>query len=135
MKRPKTHIIATLLLLAIFVTPQIIFAADSVFGNFIQCGNIDQHACGYNDLIILFKNVINGLIELATIITTGVLAYAGFTLITSGGDEGAYKKGVEMLKKTVWGYFWVLVAWTLVYTITSVLLNPATTTTLLGKPN
>jgi len=121
MKRIYPQITATLFLAIIVVSPHIVSAQ---FGDFIKCGNEGQPDCGFEQLVTLVKDVINGLIKLATLITTGVLAYAGFKMIFSGGDEGAYKDAKEMALKTVKGYMWILVAWTLVYTITNVLLDP-----------
>lgn len=132
MKHSKSKIIAFLILLIIFATPHIIFA-QSVFGNFVKCGNDPvANPCGFNDLVILVKDVITGLIEIATLITTGVLAFTGFKLITAGGDEGELKKAKERFKKTIIGYLWILVAWTLVYTIMTVLLKEGNYTNLLG---
>ncbi|MFZ2049008.1 MAG: hypothetical protein WAV25_01800 [Minisyncoccia bacterium] len=132
MKRIYPQIVATALLSIIVVSPHIVSAQ---FGDFIKCGNEGQPDCGFQQLVTLVTDVINGLIKLATLITTGVLAYAGFKMIFSGGDESTYKEAKEMALKTVKGYLWILVAWTLVYTITTVLLEPNNYTNLLGSPN
>ncbi len=133
MKRIYPQIIATLILTVVVLIP---YTVSAQFGNFIKCGDDPvANPCEFNDLVTLVTDVINGLIKLATLITTGVLAYAGFKMIFSGGDEGAYKDAKEMALKTVKGYLWILVAWTLVYTITNVLLDPNNYTNLLGSPN
>lgn len=134
MKRFYSHFIASLLIISIFVLPQIIFAAGSPAenGGLIQCPDGD---CTFNNLIDLVKAVINQLIIYSTLITTGVLAYAGFKLMTSGGNPKAKEDAKAMLTKVIWGYVWILIAWLVVYTITSTLLRDPSYYSLLGKPN
>ena len=91
----------------------------------IVCNGPD---CKYEDLIELANGVINVLIMLATLVATITFIYAGFRLLTSGGDEGAAKDAKEMLGKTLWGFFWILVAWVAVYTIMNTLLKPGINT-------
>lgn len=88
----------------------------------------DGPDCTYEKLIELANGVINVLIALATIIATVVLIYAGFKLLTSGGNENEAKEAKEMLLKVVWGFFWILVAWVAVYTIMNTLLKDAVNT-------
>lgn len=78
-------------------------------------------ACDFNSLILLAQNLITDLIFLSTIFATAAFAFAGFKLLTSGGDEKAAGEAKEIFKKVGWGYLWILVAWLLVYTITSLL--------------
>lgn len=89
--------------------------------------------CGYYELIKLAQTVITDLIILATLLATVVFIYAGFKLMTSGGDPGAAKEAKEMLMKVVWGFLWILVAWIVVYTIMNTLLKPEFNT-VLGTP-
>jgi putative copper export protein len=89
-------------------------------------------ACEFKDLVILLQNLITDLILLSTLLATIAFAYAGLKLLTSGGNESARKEATEIFLKVLKGYLWILGAWLLVYTITSVLLNPGYS--LLGAP-
>jgi len=100
----------------------------------IICNNppVYPDPCGFGSLILLTQNLITDLIILSTLLATAAFAFAGFKLLTSGGDEGSMKQAKEIFKKVVIGYLWILVAWLLVYTITSGLLNQGFS--ILGKP-
>jgi len=87
----------------------------------IVCNGPD---CTFAHLILLVKNLINALIILSTFLATAAFAYVGFILLTSGGSESAKTKAKDIFKKVLIGYLWILGAWLLVYTISSVLLNP-----------
>lgn len=92
----------------------------------------DGPDCTFGDLIKLARNLINALIIISTFLATAAFAYAGFILLTSGGQESAKTKAKEIFRKVLIGYLWILGAWLLVYTITSVLLRPGYS--LLGAP-
>lgn len=89
--------------------------------------------CNYNDLITLAQNVINNLIVLSSLFATAAFMYAGFKLMTSGGSTSAKEDAKKLFWKVVWGFAWILAAWIVVYTITSVLLKPDYNT-ILGSP-
>lgn len=95
----------------------------------IVCGGPD---CDFNDLITLAQNLITDLIIISTFLAAIAFAYAGFLLLTSGGNEGRRKDAKTVFIKVLIGYLWILGAWLLVYTITSVLLKPEYS--LLGAP-
>jgi hypothetical protein len=88
--------------------------------------------CNFSYLIELVRVLIHDMVLLSTLLAVGVFAYAGFILLTSGGDTGAMKQAKGMFLKVLIGYMWILAAWLIVYTITSVLLNPGYS--LLGAP-
>jgi len=88
--------------------------------------------CTFEKLIELVQNIISAMIIISTFFATAAFAYAGFLLLTSGGNESNKTKAKEMLGKVLKGYLWILVAWVLVYTITTVLLRPGLS--LLGQP-
>lgn len=122
MKRFYPHLFVSFLILSIFIIPHLVYGAGASAenGGLIQCPDGD---CTFDNLITLVKVVIDQLIIYSTIITTGVLAYAGFKLMTSGGNPKAKEDAKAMLTKVVWGYVWILIAWVVVYTITNTLLN------------
>jgi len=89
----------------------------------IICNNppVYPNACDFSSLILLAQNLITDLIFLSTLFATAAFAYAGFKLLTSGGNEKAKDEAVGIFTKVGIGYLWILVAWLLVYTITSLL--------------
>ncbi len=99
----------------------------------IICNNPPAYPdpCGFSSLILLAQNLITDLIFLSTLFATAAFAYAGFKLLTSGGSEKAKDEAVDIFKKVGIGYLWILVAWLLVYTITSLL---APGFSILGAP-
>ncbi|PIQ66252.1 MAG: hypothetical protein COV96_02445 [Candidatus Zambryskibacteria bacterium CG11_big_fil_rev_8_21_14_0_20_42_18] len=88
--------------------------------------------CNFNDLVTLAQNLITDLIIISTFLAAIAFAYAGFILLVSGGSESQKTKAKEVFKKVLIGYLWILGAWLLVYTITSVLLDPEYS--ILGAP-
>ncbi|MDP3763845.1 MAG: pilin [bacterium] len=90
------------------------------------------HACTFNDLVTLLQNLITDLVIISTFLATAAFAYAGFILLTSGGSEGKKDEAKKIFTKVLIGYLWILGAWLLVYTITSVLLKSGYS--LLGAP-
>ncbi len=90
-------------------------------------------ACTFNHLITLTQNLITDLIILSTLLATIAFAYAGLKLLTSGGNESARKEATDIFLKVLKGYLWILGAWLLVYTISSVLLKPEFRS-ILGTP-
>jgi hypothetical protein len=97
--------------------------------NLIVC---DGPNCTFNHLVSLVINIINALIIFSTFFATAAFAYAGFLLLTSGGNESAKTRAKDIFKKVLIGYLWILGAWLVVYTISSILLNPGYS--LLGSP-
>ena len=96
----------------------------------IVCSGPD---CGFGRLIQLAQNLITDLIILSTFLAIAAFVYAGVILLTSGGKSGKLEEAKGIFMKVLIGYLWILGAWLLVYTITSVLLKPEFGF-LLGKP-
>lgn len=103
---------------------------DLLAQSLIVCNGPD---CEFSHLIVLAQNLINFLILLSTFFATFAFAYAGFILLTSGGSESKKDEAKKVFTKVLIGYLWILSAWLLVYTITSVLLAPGFNT-YLGAP-
>ncbi len=83
--------------------------------------------CSFESLITLLNVLIHDLVVLSTLLAGCVFAYAGFILLTSGGDTGALKRAKDIFIKVLKGYLWILAAWVIVYTITNTLLGPGYT--------
>lgn len=97
----------------------------------IVCDGVEV-PCTFAKLVELVQVLIHDMVLLSTLLAVGVFVYAGYILLTSGGDSGAMTKAKGILWKVVIGYVWILAAWLIVYTITSVLLDPGYS--LLGAP-
>ncbi|PIP55929.1 MAG: hypothetical protein CO183_01250 [Candidatus Zambryskibacteria bacterium CG_4_9_14_3_um_filter_42_9] len=98
--------------------------------NLIVCPNgID---CNFGHLVLLARNLINAMILISTFLAAAAFAYAGVVLLASGGSENAKNDAKKIFTKVLIGYLWILGAWLLVYTITSVLLVDGFS--LLGSP-
>lgn len=82
------------------------------------------HECGYADIFILIKHIITDLVLISTLLVVVSLVWAGFKLLTAGGNPGALKDAIGMLGKIVTGYIVILAAWLIVYTLSSTLLKP-----------
>lgn len=92
---------------------------DLVGGNI--CNGTD---CDYAALIRLANAVINNLTVIAVLAATMAFIWVGFQLLKSQGDPGAMKNAKTVGGNVVTGLFFVLAAWVIVKTITSVLLSP-----------
>lgn len=103
----------------IIFAPFIIFAEDSL----IPCGRVEQTTgggagmCEFYDLIKLINNFINYFIMIAIPITTGVIVYAGFLLMSSAGNEKKREEAKEMFQRVVTGLIIMLAAFTIVHEI------------------
>ena len=88
--------------------------------------------CGFTGFIQLINNVIMWLIKISTILATGMFAYAGISLMTSGGNPAAMTKFKGMLFKVLIGYIVIFIAWISVYTIVNALVNPCGSLDFIG---
>ena len=104
---------------AIFLLPS---PASAQWQDLIVCDGVDV-PCTFNHLVQLTKNLITNLVIATTILAVVAFIWAGMLLLTSQGNPGAMEKAKGMLWKVLIGYLWILAAWVVVYTITSVLLN------------
>jgi len=87
----------------------------------IVCDGGANDQCTFNSLITLAIRIINFLTVLSASLAAISFCYAGFLLITSGGDPGARKKAQEIFTKTAIGFAFVLGAWVIVYTLVNTL--------------
>ena len=106
---------------------------SAIWADLVVCGTAKyNHDCSFADLITVAQHLIQDLVILSTLLATAVFAYAGFKLLTSGGDPGALKEAKGILFKVIIGYLWILSAWLIVYTITTALLKDGYS--ILGSP-
>ncbi len=79
--------------------------------------------CDFAAFVTLIKHGITDLVILSSLLLVIILLTAGFKLITSQGNPGALTKAKEMFWNVVIGYAIIILAWTAIYSITSVLLS------------
>ena len=67
-----------------------------------------------DNIITVIKNFINYALGLVALVAFGFLVRWGYKMVASGGDEGAYKEGVQILKNAAIGIAFISVSWFLV---------------------
>jgi hypothetical protein len=116
-------------LLSSFLFP--LFASAAVgWQSLIVCG-ATNHPCKFVDLITLVKNFINDLVILALPAAAIAFAWAGFLILTSGGDQGKLKTGKGILIKVAIGFAWIIGAYVLVTFIMNTFVDVSNATNLL----
>src|SRR3982751_322829 len=100
---------------------QPLIVCDPVHPNTSGPGNSQLPPCDYGAFIHLIRNAISDLGVVATFVTLFVCIYIGFQLVTSQGNAGAMKDARGRAVKILWGYFFILAAWVIVYAVASVL--------------
>jgi len=116
----KQEKITSILVLTISLVIPIFSFAQTQGTGLVPCTN----TCGYYDLLKLVNNIIDWVITISVPIAAGVIAYAGFILMTTGiADKKSEAK--SMIKKVLVGLVFILAAWILVSTLLNALLkNP-----------
>ncbi len=89
--------------------------------------------CGFNDLFVLVKKVINFILfALAVPIAAIMFAYAGFELVTSGGESSKRTKAKEIFTNVALGLIFAAAAWLIVHTLLTILGYQSTWSTWFG---
>ncbi|MDB5265786.1 MAG: hypothetical protein JWM39_499 [Parcubacteria group bacterium] len=116
-------------ILALAAMPLSAFAATTnFFGPIIpQGGNClcATSAMDWGCVIAVVQNVLNLLVSLGVIAVVFFFAWAGFTLVASGGSPAALTKAKNRMLNAVLGLVLILGAWTIIDTIMKVLYNPS----------
>jgi len=73
--------------------------------------------CGWDDLITLANKVITYILTIATILAVISFMWAGFLLITAGGNESKVKQAKEIFGNVVVGLIFAYGAWIIVHFI------------------
>ena len=85
----------------------------------MQCES--PQSCGTCEFVQLINNVINFLITFAVIAATLLIMYAGFRLVTSGGDVSAKTAAKSMMSNVLIGIVLVLTGFLIINTVLGVL--------------
>jgi hypothetical protein len=103
---------------------------SSWIGGFVPCGQTDSsgvvpdtNQCGYDDLLKGIARLIYGMIYIAAFASSILFSYAGFKIMTSGGDTGALKEGKDMMRKVLIGFVVMLAAWSFVKVVESTFID------------
>lgn len=83
-------------------------------GGLVPCSGPD---CNTNDVVGFANNLISYLIQGLGIIAVIVMVYAGFKMVTSAGDEGAWTKAKELFGNVIIGIILILASWLIVDTL------------------
>ena len=103
-----------LLACLVVVLPSIVSAQPTVPGGLVPCQGADCTACSVVDLV---NNIVKWLIGILMIVFAIITAYAGFGLVTSGGNPAAKTEAKQKLTNALIGLIIVLAAWILVDTL------------------
>lgn len=116
-----------MIVLTVLISPLALSAAES---NLIFCNTGTPNAqgefsdpCGWREFVNLGQRFINYLILLIIPLATVTFAWAGFTILTAGGNAGQVQKGKEMFSKVAIGIAWALAAWLVINTILNALVG------------
>lgn len=102
----------------IFLTVILQFLPTVALAQIVQCTD----DCGFDDLIILIDKVINFLLFNLSIPLSAILfAYAGFMLMTAGGNESKISGAKQIFGGVLWGLLIAFGAWIIVHTILTAL--------------
>lgn len=118
-----------LILILILVSIPVGVLAQNTQGQFIPCGLYDSASktldeCDFYDLLKLVQNVLNWLVMVSFSVAIITFSWAGFILLTSGGNVAQKDKAKKMLWSIVKGFAIILAAWLIVRTIVNTLLVP-----------
>jgi Type IV secretion system pilin len=77
-----------------------------------------EHPCNFTYFIELINNVIEFLLfKIATPLAALIITYAGFKMVTSGGNAETATQAKSIAKNLVIGYVMALAAWLIVRTV------------------
>ena len=110
----RIFVISTLLFL-LMVIPGVAGAQD---GGLVTCEGPD---CNWCTLVDMVNGVIDFIIAMLSVIAIIIMVIAGFRMVTSGGDTGAWESGKKMLTSVIIGIVLVLASWLIVDTLLSML--------------
>ena len=94
------------------------FAAGAQEAGLVNCGlDASSYDCNFCTLMEMVNSIIRWLIAFLSIIAVGVMVYAGFKMVTSGGNTSAWEEGKSLFTNVVIGIIIVLASWLIVDTV------------------
>jgi hypothetical protein len=94
-----------------------------VSADLVPCGDDGQETCQTCHVVDLVNNVIEWLIAILGTVAAIMFIYAGFKLVTSGGNVSAKTEALRMMNNLIIGYIIVLSGWLLIDTGLKALLS------------
>lgn len=121
MKKVKiilAHSVKFIIIFVLLAVPFVSFAEGLV-----ACDNSPGKLCGWNDLMSLINTVIKFILfRMAVPIAAIMFSYAGFLLVTAGGEAAhARTKAKDIFMNTAIGLALAIAAWLIVSTILAIL--------------
>jgi hypothetical protein len=101
----------SVLFLVLAAVPLLSYAAGLV-----PCGGPEEPACQTCHVVQLVNGVISWLVLILGTVAAIIIVYAGFKLVTSGGNRHAKEDAKSMISNMIIGYTIVLAGWLLVDT-------------------
>jgi hypothetical protein len=107
-----------LMVILVLVVPSVSLAQESDWKGLVPCDNVTK-PCDYNQLMNLVNKVINFIfVTLAVPICALMFAYAGFLMVTAGGESASAKtKAKEIFSNTVVGFLFIATSWLVIHII------------------
>lgn len=87
----------------------------------------ETDACGFTHLILMIGILIEFLlVNIAIPVAAMLFAYAGFLMMTAGGNESKIGEAKQIFGGVLWGLLIAVLAWVIVYTVLEALgLDPS----------
>jgi len=117
--RNSKFVIISTFVFMMLVIPVLSFADQTPNTGLVACGKGDSAPCGFGDLLVLIDTIIKFvLFKMAVPIAAIMFAYAGFLLITAGGEAAhARTKAKEIFVNTLFGLIIAVAAFLIIKTI------------------
>ncbi len=106
--------IPSVLVFFLFLFPSIAFGQDSGPAGLVTCSGTDCNFCLF---VELFDVIVDWIVTISILLIVMVLAYAGFGLVTSAGNQSAYENAKTYFVNAMIGLILLVAAWTIVDTI------------------
>ncbi|MEK7088602.1 MAG: pilin [Patescibacteria group bacterium] len=95
--------------------------APTVNKGLVKCGTPTTNPCGFNDILTLINTIVDFIIIYLVVPLAAIMfAYAGFELITSGGETSKREKAKKIFTNVALGIVIILTAFLIVQTILSI---------------
>jgi len=120
----KTKIAISIFIFTILAIPILSFAAqDPLSSGLVPCDGSVARPCDFNAFMTLVNTIIKFILfNLAVPIAAIMFVYAGFLLVTAGGEAaGARTKAKTIFTNAVLGLIFAAAAWLIVRTILAIL--------------
>jgi hypothetical protein len=119
--KKTTKILINLAVFIMFIIPAVSLGADG--DGLVPCGKTGQPACDWNGLMALINEIIKFILfKLVVPIAAIMFAYAGFLMVTAGGEAASARtRAKNIFINTLFGLIIAAGAWLIISTILSIL--------------